>query len=106
MSDGYEDAIRRWANHAATLSASIERLTRERDAAQLLSQMREVAVEGYRTERDEARAELAKAREALKPFVLIANANEDEPPGASVFVNISRCREARAAFPPKLEPQP
>lgn len=37
-------------------------------------------------------------RDALKPFARVADMEEREPDGASVFVNVSRCRDARAAI--------
>ncbi len=41
--------------------------------------------------------ENARLREALKPFARIADMEEKQPDGASVMVNVSRCRDARAA---------
>jgi hypothetical protein len=45
-----------------------------------------------------AEAEVARLREALKPFARIADVSETAEPGESVIVNVDRCRAARAAL--------
>lgn len=55
------------------------------------------AIETLTRERDEA-------REALKPFAQIADMEENAKDGASVIVNISRCRNARSVL--RSEPTP
>lgn len=48
---------------------------------------------------------LRRCEEALKPFARIADMEEKAKAGASVIVNISRCREARAALTPMTKPE-
>ena len=43
-------------------------------------------------------AQVEGMRVALKPFARIADMEEHQPPAASVMVNVSRCRDARAAL--------
>jgi chromosome segregation ATPase len=57
------------ANETTDAAAeAIERLTRERDAANAKHETLSALVEGYRRERDEARAEVDRLRKGLEPI--------------------------------------
>jgi hypothetical protein len=45
-----------------------------------------------------SQAEIERLRTALKPFAMIAEMEHRAEVGASVMVNVERCRDARAAL--------
>lgn len=49
-----------------------------------------------------SKAEVERLKEALKPFARIADMEERAEPESSVIVNVSRCRDARAALQPQV----
>lgn len=97
------------ANEAA---ASIDTLQRERDEATEQWQTCSLALDSMQQNRDTlqrhfdectvrteaAEAEVTRLRGVLKPFARLADMTDNEPAGASITVNVDRCRDARSAY--------